>query len=70
MPTPENVQRHSFRSSAISNATYDRMTQSLIVVFANGRSYEFGGVPPDLWEQFIQAGSPGSFYNARIRGVY
>ena len=64
------IDNHSFRSSAIASATYDKDTQSLVVTFTSGREYSFDGVPPDLWEDFKKAGSAGSFYNSSIRGVY
>jgi|HubBroStandDraft_3_1064219.scaffolds.fasta_scaffold00290_24 hypothetical protein len=49
---------------------YDKDTQTLTVVFPNGRSYEYDNVPPDIAEGFQKAESKGSFFNEMIRGVY
>ena len=64
------AETHSFRSSDIASASYDKDTQELVVVFTSGREYSFDGFPPDLWESFKKAGSAGTFYNSMIRGVY
>ena len=42
----------------------------MTVVFPNGRSYEYDGVPPDIYENFQKADSKGSYFNTYIRGSY
>ena len=49
---------------------YDKETQTMTVVFPNGRSYEYDGVPPDIYENFQKADSKGSYFNTYIRGSY
>ena len=51
-------------------AGYDKDTQELTIVFGNGRSYVYSGVPPDEWEAMQAAPSAGRFFNERIRNVY
>ncbi len=58
------------RLSASLSAGYDKDTQELMITFANGQEYSFTGVPPDVWEGLQKSGSPGRYYNTRIRGVY
>ena len=65
MPEP-TVQR----LSASIAAGYDKDTQELMIEFQNGQTYSFTGVPPEVWEGLQKAGSPGRYYNQRIRGVY
>ena len=58
------------RSTAIAAASYETDTETLEVEFVNGRSYTHEGVPLDVYEGLVSAGSPGSFYNAAIKGQY
>lgn len=64
------VERHSFESTWILEGTYRPWSQELRVSLRNGESYTMMGVPPDLWEGMCAASSPGSFFNANIRGKY
>ena len=57
-------------SSAITTISYDPDTEDLVVTFVNGRSYTHPGVPQDVVDGFMAAPSPGSYYNAVVRGVY
>jgi len=52
------------------NAVYDKETQTMKLTFPNGRTYEFEGVPPDIYENFQKAESKGTFYNTYLRGQY
>jgi hypothetical protein len=51
-------------------ASYDKDSQRLKLTFPNGRSYSYDAVPPDLYQQWLQADSKGDFYNTFIRGSY
>jgi KTSC domain len=62
--------RHTFDSTAILEGVYRRDSQELQVTFRGGNTYTMLGVPPDLWDGLLNASSPGSFFNARIRGKY
>ena len=58
------------RLSTSIAAAYDKDAQQLTIEFQNGQAYTFDGVPPDVWEGLLKSGSPGRFYNQRIRGIY
>ena len=58
------------RSASGWSASYDPETQTMTIWFPNGRSYDYDGVPPDVYEGFQAADSKGSYYNARIRNIY
>ena len=51
-------------------AGYDEGSQTLTIVFPGGKSYQFRGVPPDLWQGLQEADSAGAYYNQMIRGSY
>jgi hypothetical protein len=51
-------------------AGYEPDQQILTIIFQNGSSYDFTGVPPDIAKGFLESSSPGRYYNTYIRGVY
>lgn len=57
-------------STALASASYDDATQTLDVVFRNGRDYTYTNVPMEVFEGLRDDPSPGSYYFSRIRGVY
>ena len=67
------IQSKFFGSSAIQDAIYDDETQELTIRFEGGRgagSYDFSNFSEIEWARFIAASSPGSYYNANIKGRY
>ena len=60
----------TLRSTALSYAQYDEDTETLTVDFVNGRTYTHEGVPKNLYDQLVEAPSPGQFYNSFIRGAF
>ena len=64
--------RQSFPgSSAIAGATYDPDTRQLTVQFkGGGTSYTYQDVPEDVWDQFVTAPSPGTFWRESIKDQY
>lgn len=65
------LDNHVFRGSrAIYEASYDKETQTLDIVFTTGRRYSMSGVPPDAWEGLKTAPSPGSYFNDYLKGQY
>ena len=57
-------------SSNVADIGYEPDTQVLEVGFLNGGVYQYFGVPPDVHEEFISAGSKGIFLNQRIKPFY
>lgn len=61
-------------SSTVHSAEYDLDTRNLSVMLKRARGafvrYDYPGVPPELWAEFVAAESKGSFFNARIRSAY
>lgn len=60
----------SLNSSWLMEATYNKDTQSLDVRTVHGKSYTLTGVPPDEFENFVTADSPGNYFNERLKGNY
>ena len=65
----ENVSK---RSNAIEYIGYTEVQYSLGVVFQTNtnRLYVYSGVPEDIYEDFINSESPGSFFNTYIEPDY
>jgi KTSC domain len=64
------VQSKPLRSTAIAEASYDDETRTMEVEFTNGRSYTHVGVPQEVYDGLVSAGSPGAYYNSAIKGRY
>lgn len=58
------------RSSAIEAVGYDPDTRRMRISFKQGRTYDFCGVPPDVYQGLMSAGSIGSYYDRIIRDRY
>jgi len=57
-------------SSSIAAAGYDRDSQILRVRFVGGATYDYRGVPADVFQGFLNAPSRGQFVNWRIKPFY
>jgi hypothetical protein len=67
----QDIEHHRFKgSSVLLEGEYDTDTQTLTITFASGRSYSLTGVPPDEWEKFRNAPSPGRYFNDFLKGQY
>ncbi|WP_269669772.1 KTSC domain-containing protein [Pseudomonas citronellolis] len=58
------------RSSVIEAIGYDPATRRMKIKFKQGRTYDFCGVPPDVYQELMSAGSIGSYYDRAIRDRY
>lgn len=57
------------RSSFIEDARYNPDSEHLILDL-NGTNYEYCDVPEDIWAEFQDADSLGSYFNYEIKGNY
>ncbi len=61
------------RSSWIKKANYyscDGLVGYFTYETKNGKNYIYRNVPMKVWQGFKNANSPGSFYNANIKGRF
>lgn len=54
-------------SRAIQAIGYDFASRRLRIRFEQGDSYDYCGVPQELYERFMNTYSKGRFYNDHIR---
>ena len=57
-------------SSLIYAIGYHAGTKVLEVVLKNELTYQYDGVPPEVYQQFLQADSKGKFFVDNVRDVY
>ncbi|MEQ8228166.1 MAG: KTSC domain-containing protein [Rhodospirillales bacterium] len=64
------MERYSVASSNIASIGYDEPSQTLEVEFLNGTIYQYYGIPQNVHDQLMQAGSKGRFLNTYIKNAY
>jgi len=64
------VERHAVQSSNLGEVGYDPESRTLEVVFRNGGTYQYYGVPDRLFRALLEAPSKGSFLHARIKSSF
>lgn len=64
------MERYSVASSNIASIGYDAASQTLEIEFQNGTIYQYYGVPENMYEQLMQAGSKGRFLNTYIKNAF
>jgi hypothetical protein len=60
----------SVESSMIAAAGYDPQASTLVVLFNNGKAYEYSEVPPEIYQGLMEAESKGSYMRANVIDVY
>lgn len=64
------MERTPVSSSNIGSIGYDANMQILEIEFLSGRVYQYFGVPVEVYEGLMSAGSHGKFFNYNIRNVF
>lgn len=57
-------------STNISQVDYDGESQTMTIIFKDGRAWEYAGVPLEVYMAFQRAPSAGSFFYRQIRGRF
>jgi hypothetical protein len=57
-------------SSAIEAIGYDPASRRMSIRFKEGRTYDFCGVPRQVYKALLAAESKGTYYAEHIRGRY
>ena len=67
-PTAPNLV--AVESSLLATVSYDAAGAILKVRFRDGAVYQFTEVPRQIFQDLLQAGSKGAYFNHHIRGLY
>jgi hypothetical protein len=57
-------------SSMVQAVGYDEGSQTLEVVFNNGKTYKYSQVPKEIYEQLLAADSKGSYMQDAVIDCY
>jgi hypothetical protein len=57
-------------SSAISAAGYEPSSRRMKITFVQGHTYDFCGVPQQIFDGLMRAASKGGYYNNYIKDRY
>ena len=57
-------------SSMIQAVGYDEPSQTLVVIFNSGRTYEYYEVPPGIYTQLMASDSKGSYMRSFVIDCY
>ncbi len=57
-------------SSAISAIGYDESTKMMKIRFKQSKTYDYCGVPKNVFEAFLNASSIGRYYDQHIKDKY
>ena len=57
-------------SSAVDKVGYDAPRRLLRLMYTNGRVYDYFDVPPNIYDELLQAESVGEFVNLEIKPHY
>lgn len=64
------MESRELSSSVIARVAYDETSNTLNVEFRNGGVYQYYEIPPDVYEELVQAESAGVYFAQNIRDVY
>lgn len=64
------MERMPIVSNHLSSVGYNEATGKMEIEFRVGRVYEYGSVPPEVYDALIRAPSAGTFFHRCIRGNY
>ena len=65
------VESHVFtNSSNILRVDYDNLTETMMVYFRNGTTYQYVSVPYKVFEDFKVCESAGKFFTANVKNKF
>jgi hypothetical protein len=60
----------SLNSTFLREASFDSNTNTLTVIFTDGRTYTYQGVDQSVYQGLISADSSSRFFGSNIRGRF
>lgn len=64
------MERKRVNASTIRSVGYDEGKQLLEIEFTSGSIMQYSGVSPEVYRQFMNAPSPGSYFQDKIDENY
>jgi hypothetical protein len=64
------MERTNLSSSTISEVGFEANSNTLEILFRDGRVYQYFDVPENIFDALKAASSAGQFFHQNIRGVF
>lgn len=64
------MERRAVVSSNISEVGYHEASETLEVLFRNGRMYQYFGVPLRVYQELVHSESCGRYLSRQVKGRY
>jgi len=64
------MERRRVNSSRVRSVGYDEKTLTLEVEMSNGQVFQYSGVYPEVYRQFMAAPNPTAFFDDKIVEEY
>ena len=64
------MERQAVTSSNLKEVGFDPATNTLEILFSDGRLYQYFDVPEQVFSGLLSAASAGQYFHAQIRGTY
>lgn len=61
------MERQPVTSSNLASVGYEPASATLEVEFRHGGLYQYQGVPEDIYNGLMSAGSPGSYFDQNVK---
>jgi hypothetical protein len=65
-----HIVRQPVHSHALAAVGYSKRLRALEVEFVNGAVYRYSNVPPQIYQDLLDAASKAQFYDANVRGHF
>ncbi|HXM82537.1 MAG TPA: KTSC domain-containing protein [Burkholderiales bacterium] len=64
------MQRKRVNSSKVRSVGYDEKSRTLEIEMSNGQVFQYAGVYPEVFRQFMAAPNPTTFFDDKIEEEY
>jgi KTSC domain len=58
------------QSSLMTFVKYDDDAGEMDITFTSGKTYRYRGVPPDVYDELLDAESKGEYFNDNIKNIF
>jgi hypothetical protein len=58
------------QSSLMTFVKYDDDAGELDITFTSGKTYRYRDVPPDVYDELLDAESKGEYFNENIKNIF
>ena len=64
------MERQTVQSVILHSVGYDESTKTMEIEFHSGLVYQYAGVPPKVYRDFMSSGAVGKYFSEKIRSRF